>query len=117
MAMSTKRQLSARRERIRTRLTARKNERMRRRRAIREGLALWHETLQQERARRPGMVQAAAAGIPITFAARGGPQLVFRFGKEVRTPDGITVRPSTSAVLVMPEGNVRRLLPRETEDA
>ena len=88
---------------------------MRRRQAIRGGLALWKAALLQERVRRPSMAEAAAAGVPITFMARGGTRLVFRFAEEVRDPDGFTFRPATSVDRVTPDGNIRHRLPRATE--
>jgi len=88
---------------------------MRRRQAIRGGLALWKAALLQERVRRPSMAEAAAAGVPITFMARGGTRLVFRFGEEARDPDGIRFRPAASVDRVTPDGNIRHRLPRATE--
>lgn len=117
MATKSGHQRAARREDCLARIATRKAERMRRRQAIREGLALWHAELQKERARRPTMAQAAAAGIPITFTARGGLQFAFRFGQEVRAPGGIAFRPAVSAELLLPNGEVRSLLPRGAEEA
>lgn len=115
MATTTRHQRAVRREENLARAAARKADRVRRRQAIREGLASWKAALQQERARRPSMAEAAAAGLPITFMARGGTRLVFRFGEEARDPDGITFRPAASVDRVTPDGNIRHLIPLATE--
>jgi len=107
----------ARTQRLIERAAARRADRLGRREAIREGLALWRERLVRERMQRRTMAQAAAAGLPITFRSRGSPPIVFRFGEETLDPAGLVFRPATLEAPGAPGGCKPFPTHRDQEDA